>query len=127
MKKFLKRIVYGMVLVLLLALAGGLVSVWPFLMFPVTDIRIQRSAPLPVLDSATLLAGVAERDITPPVGIPKMGYSAWAREADGFRNRLKARAFYLKPKQGEPVVVLQAGYGLTVVIDGVLSAAGFGP
>ncbi len=108
MKKLFKRTFFGAVLILLLALAGGAVSVWPFLVFPVTDIQTQRRAPLPVLDSPTLLAGVAERDITPPIGIPKMGYSAWAREADGFRNRLKARAFYLKPKQGEPIVVLQA-------------------
>ena len=108
MRTLLKRLGYGLLLLVLLALGGGVYTVWPFVMFPVTEIRIQRTAPLPVLPAGTLLAGVAERDITPPIGIPKMGYSAWAREADGFRNRLKTRAFYLKPKQGEPIVVLQA-------------------
>ncbi|HVK99827.1 MAG TPA: neutral/alkaline non-lysosomal ceramidase N-terminal domain-containing protein [Dongiaceae bacterium] len=108
MRRFLKKLGYTLLLLVLLAVAGGAFTVWPFLMFPVTEITIQRPTSLPALPADTLLAGVAERDITPPIGIPKMGYSAWAREADGFRNRLKARAFYLKPAQGEPILLLQA-------------------
>lgn len=108
MKTLLKAVVALLVLLLLAGLGGGLFAIWPFLTFPVTEIHLPRLEPLPAADTAFLLAGVAERDITPPVGIPKMGYSAWARDADGFRNRLKARAFYLKPKQGQPLVVLQA-------------------
>lgn len=98
---------YGLALVVLLGLAAGLHSVWPFLGYPVTDIHITRKSPLPVQDSPHFMAGVAVQDITPPIGIPKMGYSAWARDADGFRNRLKARAFYMKPKTGQPLVVVQ--------------------
>ena len=99
----------GIALVLVLAAAGGgLHAIWPFLQFPVTDIRIERPEPLPATPADTLLAGVAVRDVTTPIGIPKFGYSAWAREADGFRTRLKARAFYIKPKNGLPVAVVQA-------------------
>lgn len=93
---------------LVVAVGAGAVVMWPFLRFPVTTVEIQRVEPLPAQPQETLLAGVAERDITPPVGIPKMGYSAWARPADGFRNRLKARAFYLKAPDSVPVVVVQA-------------------
>ena len=39
---------------------------------------------------------------------PRLIDEAWARDADGFRTRLKARAFYLKPVDGEPALVLQA-------------------
>ena len=95
-------------MLVVVAVAGGVVTMWPFEMYPLTTIDLKRPTPLQVTDTDTMLAGVAERDITPPVGIPKMGYSAWAREADGFRNRLKTRAFYIKPKHGEPVVILQA-------------------
>lgn len=99
----------GIVGVLVVVLFGvGLHTVWPFLTYPVTDIRIERKTPLTPIDLPTMVAGAAVRDITTPIGIPKMGYSAWAREADGFRNRLKARAFYIKPATGEPIAVIQA-------------------
>ena len=94
--------------VMLAAFAAGLHAMWPFLQFPVTDIQIERAEPLPAVPAGTLLAGVAVRDITTPIGMPKFGYAAWARSADGFRTRLKARAFYIKPKAGLPVAVVQA-------------------
>ena len=108
MKKTIKRVVYGLLLILVVALAAGIHAVWPFLTYPVVEVQISRQSPLPSEPNTQFQAGVAVRDITPPIGIPKMGYSAWAREADGFRNRLKARAFYLKPANGEPLLVLQA-------------------
>ncbi|PIE42528.1 MAG: hypothetical protein CSA49_00315 [Gammaproteobacteria bacterium] len=99
----------GCVAVLLLvALGVGLHIAWPFMMFPKTEISIIHAPALPAEPQETLLAGVAVRDITAPIGIPKMGYSAWSRPADGFRTRLKARAFYIKPKNGLPVAVVQA-------------------
>lgn len=54
-----------------------------------------------------LLAGVGVADITPPPGIPKGGYSAMSKTATGFRTRLKAKAFYLKPDGQEPILLLQ--------------------
>ncbi len=108
MKKIMKRVALGLLLVVAIGLGAGLHAVWPFLAYPTVEINIERRAPLPLEHNQQFLAGVAERDITPPIGIPKMGYSAWARDADGFRTRLKARAFYLKPAGGEPLLVLQA-------------------
>jgi len=114
MKKTIKRTIYGVLLVLVVAVGAGVHAVWPFLAYPVVDVQISRVAPQPIRGEAEaelpqqFMAGIAVRDITPPIGIPKMGYSAWARDADGFRNRLKARAFYLKPADGEPLLVLQA-------------------
>ncbi|MEE2729863.1 MAG: neutral/alkaline non-lysosomal ceramidase N-terminal domain-containing protein [Pseudomonadota bacterium] len=108
MKKAIKRILWGVLLLVLLAMGGGLHAIWPFLTYPVEEIKVQRKTPRLSEPNDQLLAGVGVRDITTPIGIPKMGYSAWARDADGFRNRLKARAFYLKPPGGEPLLVLQA-------------------
>ena len=99
----------GIVSFLMVAvLGGGLHAIWPFKMFPTTQINISRVEALPAASQTQLLAGIAVRDITTPIGIPKLGYSAWARQADGFRTRLYARAFYIKPKQGLPVAVVQA-------------------
>ena len=103
MKKTITRVACGLLVVVLLVLAVGVHAVWPLLAYPVVDIQISRQSPLPSQPNEQFLAGVGVSDITPPVGIPKMGYSAWARDADGFRNRLKARAFYLKPVNGEPL------------------------
>ncbi|MAA59102.1 MAG: hypothetical protein CMK79_03030 [Pseudomonadales bacterium] len=108
MKKTITRVACGLLVVVLLVLAVGVHAVWPLLAYPVVDIQISRQSPLPSQPNEQFLAGVGVSDITPPVGIPKMGYSAWARDADGFRNRLKARAFYLKPVNGEPLMVIQA-------------------
>jgi len=52
-------------------------------------------------------AGVAQTDITPPPGLPLAGYSALSADSKGFRIRLKARAFYLKPANGKPVTIVQ--------------------
>ena len=108
MKKIIRRTVFGLLLVIVIAAGAGLHAVWPLLAYPVVSVDIQRMAPLPSDNNEQFLAGVGVRDITTPIGIPKMGYSAWARDADGFRNRLKTRAFYLKPAGGEPLLVLQA-------------------
>ena len=107
MRKLKWALAVGVTL-LLVAGVGMLHAIWPFIQFPVTEVVIQRPAALPAQDTETLLAGVAERDITTPIGIPKMGYAAWARQADGFRTRLKTRAFYIKPKQGAPIALVQA-------------------
>lgn len=120
-----KRSLIAVVIVAALVVAGGTFSVWSFRAYPVTTIRVERpdpaiaatAAPVPAdtwtplaaTDTAVKLwAGIAERDITPPIGIPKMGYSAWAREADGFRTRLKVRAFVLHSAGGKPLAVVQA-------------------
>ncbi|RLP55277.1 MAG: hypothetical protein D6160_05870 [Ketobacter sp.] len=108
MKKPIKIIIWGLSAGLVLALAAGLGVMWPFLTYPQTTVSIDRLAPLQVPAQEQFMAGIGVRDITTPIGIPKMGYSAWARQADGFRTRLKARAFYLKPVAGEPMVVIQA-------------------
>lgn len=66
-------------------------------------------APLPPrVQSVPLLGAVLEVDITPPPGLPKAGFSTWAEYGDGFRTRLKARVFYLQPKDGEPLVLVQS-------------------
>lgn len=57
--------------------------------------------------TASLLAGVAIRDITPPPGMPKAGYSTMGSIGDGFRTRLKARAFYLQDKEGDAAAIIQ--------------------
>lgn len=130
MMKWIKRTLITLVLVLIATLIGGSIAIWPMNSLPITTLHIKQpspkeqslpkeqrlaSLPLPTVapDAAqpptpTVLAGIAERDITTPIGIPKMGYSAWAREADGFRTRLKARAFYLKGEGSQPVVIVQA-------------------
>lgn len=80
--------------------------------------------PLPSEPQDHLLAGVAQRDITPPPGIPKGGYSAMAKIASGFRTRLKVKAFYIKPVDAAPVLLLQADLhaGSTVLRDVVAEA-----
>jgi len=79
--------------------------------FDTQEFHVKRLQAKPAEELASLVAGVAEVDITPPPGIPKFGYAAWATRADGFRTRLKARAFYLKPKSGEPVAIVQLDLG----------------
>lgn len=54
-----------------------------------------------------LLAAVSEVDITPPPGLPKAGFSSWAAYGDGFRTRLKARIYYLRGKDSQPLVLIQ--------------------
>ncbi len=102
-------------------IAAAMTAAWPLHFYPVTEIEIHndRSQPIvartPTLASGLLekerglsekgaypLAGVAERDITPPIGLPKFGYSAWSKTVTGFRTHLKARAFYVESSV-EPV------------------------
>lgn len=115
MTRWIKRGIGTLVLLLLITMIGGSIAIWPMQHLPRTTIHIEQpehveraADTLQNPASTPLMAGIAERDITAPIGIPKMGYSAWAREADGFRTRLKARAFYLKADGREPVVILQA-------------------
>ena len=92
--------------------AGALLAYgWPFLTYPVTALTFERPAPLPAQPLAGPMAGVAERDITAPIGTPKFGYSAFARDADGFRTRLKARAFYLHAPGQTPLALVQLDLG----------------
>jgi neutral ceramidase len=60
-----------------------------------------------VPDTNCFHAGVAQTDITPPPGLPLAGYSSLSADSKGFRIRLKARAFYLKPANGKPVMIVQ--------------------
>jgi neutral ceramidase len=56
-----------------------------------------RPAPLRELPHVDgLLAGAAVRDITPPPGLPKAGYSSNAHDGAGFRTRLRARVVHLR-------------------------------
>ena len=95
-------------LVLLIVIGAITFTAWPFFAYPVTELVIERPDPLPSHNIEVPLAGIAERDITPPIGIPKFGYSAWARESDGFRTRLKARAYYLRSPEGTPIALIAA-------------------
>lgn len=97
-------------------LVAGVIATWPFWWLPVTHVDIARVAPLPARDRPTLEAGVAVRDITPPIGLPKFGYSAMANDADGFRTRLHARAFCIKPASGLPVAIVQADLGASSLL-----------
>lgn len=99
-----------------LFLVAGAIASWPLWLLPATDLTIHRLAPLTAVDRPTLEAGVAMRDITPPIGLPKFGYSALAHDADGFRTRLHVRAFCLKPASGAPVAILQADLGASSLL-----------
>jgi len=99
-----------------LFLLAGTVATWPFWWLPETTLEITRPAPLPAQDKPMLEAGVAVRDITPPIGLPKFGYSALARDADGFRTRLKSRMFCIKPAKGLPVAIVQADLGASSLL-----------
>ncbi len=52
-------------------------------------------------------AGIAIRDITPPPGIPRAGFAIWSTIGEGFRTRLKARAYYLKDTNGQAYAMIQ--------------------
>lgn len=83
-------------------LLGGCVSLKPAV------ITIGRPAPLAAQDVSETLAGAAKVDITPPPGFPLGGHSLNGGIARGVRTRLYARALYLKPKTGRPIVMVQA-------------------
>ncbi|BBH16038.1 neutral ceramidase [Nocardioides baekrokdamisoli] len=71
----------------------------------VVDLPAPAAAAAPVVGGG-LLAGVAEADITPPPGMPKAGHSKNAVDGDGFRTRLRVRAFHLA--HGDTSIVLLA-------------------
>ncbi len=70
-------------------------------------ISISYKKPLNSTNDDTLLAGVVSVDITPPPGMPAAGYAIASCQCYGVRTKLKARIFYLKPKKGKPVVLVQ--------------------
>lgn len=53
------------------------------------------------------LIGLGEADITPPPLRSTTGFSTSSQEARGFRHRLKARAFYLRPVDGPALMFIQ--------------------
>jgi len=100
------------VLLVITALAAVLLhTAWPFLAYPRENLSFQVPEPLPPESTGQPLAGVAEVDITPAIGLPKFGYSSWAKNADGFRTRLKARAFYLHGPGQTPLALVQLDLG----------------
>ena len=108
-----KRRRWPRMLALVVVLIGGLLLFvgWPFITYPVTELEMTPGEPLAREAPEQPRAGMALRDITPPMGIPKFGYSAWARAADGFRTRLQARALYLDSPDGEPMALVAADLG----------------
>lgn len=102
-------------LILLLISVGVLGGIghaaWPFLTYPVTELTFDTATPLAPEEIDVPLAGVAEVDITPAIGLPKYGYSAFATDANGFRTRLKARAFYLHGPGDTPLALVQLDLG----------------
>lgn len=68
--------------------------------------QFQNVQPAHKHDGAELLAGHAVRDITPPPGMPKAGYSSNAHNGKGFRTRLKARVIYLR-SHGQALAFVQ--------------------
>lgn len=105
-------------LAVILALVGGGMAwaIRPFWLYPVTNIEGRQLPPLPATVQTALLAGLAVRDITGPVGLPKMGYSALGKASNGFRTRLKARVVYLKPAIGEPVALVALDTGASSLL-----------
>ncbi len=58
-------------------------------------------------DGDCLMAGAATIDITPPIGMPLSGYSTMSTDSVGVRTRLMARVFYIKPKIGPAMALVQ--------------------
>lgn len=112
MRKFRARHLPIVILILSVGILGALLhTAWPFLFYPQQTLSFSFPEESATRDSTTAKAGIAERDITPPLGIPKFGYSAWAKNADGFRTRLKARAFYLRGPGQTPLAIVQLDLG----------------
>lgn len=107
----LRKTRYTLAALLFVVIAALLHTAWPFLFYPRQTLTLTLPQPATPESADTAMAGIAERDITPPIGMPKFGYSAWAREADGFRTRLKARAFYLQGVNQTPVAIVQLDLG----------------
>ena len=71
-------------------------------------IKIHRVDPfVPDRTGGCLEAGLSRVDITPPPGMAVAGYSAMASTCKGFRNRLHARAVYLRSADGTAVALVQ--------------------
>lgn len=103
--------------IVLAAVGGAAFALAPLWFYPQTILRFQHPAPkVSVNDQPTLLAGIAERDITPPTGLPRFGYATLAHDATMAGTPLKTRAFYLKPAQGEPFVLVQADLGASSLL-----------
>ena len=56
----------------------------------------------------TLWAGMAKVDITPPLGVPLMGYGARNGGATAVADRIYARALSLESHSGHPILVVSA-------------------
>lgn len=112
MKGIIRRWRMLLSLALIASSAGLLVYAWPFLTYPVHELRTEQAPPLTRSDSLEqAVAGIAERDITPPIGMPKFGYSSFAQDSNGFRTRLKARAFYLHAPNSPAIALVQLDLG----------------
>ena len=68
---------------------------------------IKNKASLGPQNNPTLQAGAAKVDITPPIGMPMAGYSTMSTDSVGVRAKLMARVFYIKPKSGSSVALVQ--------------------
>lgn len=110
MPRFLRRLRRALVVVVIILMAVLYAEGRPFGYPTHTVAGTLTTAPAPT-PSRHAMAGMAVVDITPPIGMPKFGYSAWARDADGFRTRLKARAFYLHGTSGDPMALVQLDLG----------------
>ena len=111
MIKWMRRWPLLLTLAVLSSGLGLLVYGWPFLTFPTTELEITLPRPMAATEISHAEAGIAVRDITAPIGIPKFGYSAFAKDSDGFRTRLKARAFYLHAPNSTPLAIVQLDLG----------------
>lgn len=111
MSRRLRRTLLISLQVIVITGIGLLIYGWPFLTYPVTELDFDFPAPLEAEQVERPYAGIAVRDITPPIGVPKFGYSSFARDADGFHTRLKARAFYIHAPGQTPLALIQADLG----------------
>lgn len=109
--RFRRWLILLLIAVPVLFVVGGAIASWPLWLLPETTITVNRLDPLPPAQTGRFEAGVSIRDITPPIGLPKFGYSALADDSDGFRTRLRTRAFCLKPADGAAVAIVQTDLG----------------
>ncbi|HEX6133143.1 MAG TPA: neutral/alkaline non-lysosomal ceramidase N-terminal domain-containing protein [Longimicrobiales bacterium] len=68
-------------------------------------------SPEPAAQSRSLRAGFARVDITPPPGVGLFGYGPEGKRAEGFRQRLWARALVLEDVDGERIAFVSADLG----------------
>ena len=110
MPRYLRRLRRILVVTVIILVAVLYAEGRPF-GYPVHTVEGALTTEPAAVAASRAMAGMAVVDITPPIGMPKFGYSAWARDADGFRTRLKARAFYLQGTEGEPMALVQLDLG----------------